>query len=193
MTNKIKNNGFTLIETLVAVLLLSLAIAGPLSIASKGLSATLVAKDQFIAFYLAQDAMEFVRSARDSNSLSGGDWLAGSTDLTTHCISTDGLTKACRIDSIQGTVTPCGNAQCNLSTPVASSDVLYYDAMNHYFTYSHSATTITPQKFFRRVAIKYDSSVNPDEAVVTVTVSWTDIAGVTHKPITVREIIFRWQ
>src|SRR3989344_3852661 len=69
MINKIKNRGFTLIETLIAVLLLSVAITGPLTIASKGLTATLVAKDQFIAFYLAQDAVEYVRYVRDSNCL----------------------------------------------------------------------------------------------------------------------------
>ena len=49
--------GFTLIETLIAVLILTTAIAGPLTIASKGLTATLVAKDQISAFYLAQDAV----------------------------------------------------------------------------------------------------------------------------------------
>src|SRR3989344_2234390 len=70
MTNNMK--GFTLIETLIAVLLLSTAITGPLTIASKGLTVTLVAKDQFIAFYLAQDAMEQVRFLRDSACLAAG-------------------------------------------------------------------------------------------------------------------------
>ena len=74
MINKMK--GFTLIETLVAILLLSSAIAGPMTIAARGLYASTIVRNEVTAYYLAQDAMEYIRYARDSNSLTGSDWLS---------------------------------------------------------------------------------------------------------------------
>src|SRR6266404_2318694 len=95
--------GFTLIETLVAVLLLSIAIVGPMTIAQKGLQTALIAKDQSTAFNLAQDAVEFIRFARDTNCLvtsvgacPAANWLNGNGGGTTinlgNCISTTGTT-----------------------------------------------------------------------------------------------------
>ncbi len=59
--------GFTIIETLVAITILMVAIAGPLSIASKGLSGALASRDQMIAAYLAQESMEVIKNLRDNN------------------------------------------------------------------------------------------------------------------------------
>ncbi len=95
--------GFTLIETLVAVMILATAIAGPLTLASRALNTSLIAKDQITAYYLAQDAIEYVRYARDTNRLQGGDWLsgAGAADQSkiislTNCVSATG----CYLDSV---------------------------------------------------------------------------------------------
>lgn len=182
--------GFTLVETLVAVLLLSLAIAGPLTIASKGLTATLVAKDQFTGFYLAQDAMEYVRFLRDSACLASGGGATGCPSniwlsSMTACVSADG-SASCYFDSL-GT---------NPDTPracVGACPVMNYDTTNRFFNYNGSMP-LTPQNYIRTVSIKNDpSGSTPDEALVTITVSWTDVAGVTRVPITIRESIFRWQ
>ncbi len=190
MINKIRTKGFTLIETLVAVLLLTTAVAGPLTIASKGLTATLVAKNQFTAFYLAQDGIEQVRFIRDSNALclaSGGACTASATwlSLLDQCVSANG-SAVCNIDSIQATVCTQGTANC--------AAIMNYDSTGHYFSY----TTGSPSKerFIRSISIQNDPAgvTTPvNEAIVTVTVSWSDIAGVTRKPITVRENIFKWQ
>jgi len=188
MTSKNKN-GFTLIETLVAVLLLAITITGPLTIASKGLTATMVAKDQFIGFYLAQDAIEQVRFLRDSSCLASGggptgcpsaSWLSGLGS----CVSADG-SASCYIDSVQGTV----GAWASCPT---SSCILNYDSGNKYFSYTSGSRSA--QQFIRIVKIQNDpAGASPDEAVVTVEVNWSDRAGITRVPIKVRENIFRWQ
>ena len=195
MIKKIFNRGFTLIETMVAVLLLASAIAGPLTIAAKGLTAALVAKNQITAFYLAQDAMEQVRFLRDSACLAAGSspngcasnvWLSSLAS----CVSVDG-TASCKLDSLGNSPTSptaCDGANCS-----AATDVLRFDTNNNSFNYNPAAS-VTVQHFIRVIHIKNDpTGTTPDEAVVTVQVSWNDVSGVTHAPITVRENLFRWQ
>lgn len=178
--------GFTLIETLVAVLLLVTAVAGPLTIASKGLTATLVAKDQFIGFYLAQDAVEHIRFIRDSNTLSGGNWLTGAGSASgislSACISSDG-SATCYLDSL-GTH-PASPTACSGACPT-----LRFDTANKYYNYN-SGFNPTPQRFTRTISIKNDGV--SEEATVTVQVTWSDIVGVTRAPVIVRENIYSWQ
>jgi len=59
--------GFTLIETLVAITLLTVSIVAPMSLAEQSLQSAYYARDQITASYLAQDAIESVREIRDSN------------------------------------------------------------------------------------------------------------------------------
>lgn len=170
--------GFTLIETLVAVLLLATAIAGPLTIASKGLLAASVARDQITAFYLAQDAVEYIRYNRDSNKLQSASWLTG----LENCISADGST-TCYMDSLA--TNPATPTVCTGTCPIMS-----YDSVNGYFNYPSTGGTPTPQRFTRTISITTPVGGRADEAEVRVTVSWQD--NNPHS-VTMRENIFNWQ
>jgi len=57
--------GFTIIETLVAVTVLMIAIAGPLTTAMKAYTAALEARNQTIAMYLAQEKLEEISYNKD--------------------------------------------------------------------------------------------------------------------------------
>ncbi len=59
------HGAFTLIETLVAISILTLAIAGPLTTANRALVAAEISRDQLTASYLAQEGVEYVRMVRD--------------------------------------------------------------------------------------------------------------------------------
>lgn len=61
------NHGFTLVETLVAIAVLMIAVAGPLSIANRALTSALYSRDQSIASNLAQESMEIIKNIRDNN------------------------------------------------------------------------------------------------------------------------------
>jgi prepilin-type N-terminal cleavage/methylation domain-containing protein len=61
-----KNNGFTLIETLVSVAIITLAILGPLTVAITSASYAKNSKDVIVATYLAHEGIELVRYERDA-------------------------------------------------------------------------------------------------------------------------------
>lgn len=169
-----KLKGFTLIETLVAVLLLASAIAGPLTIASKGLSAALIARDQMVAFYLAQDAVEYIHYVRDSNKLAGSSWL---TSLDP-CTGASG----CTLDPSAGTITACSGA-CPLINKYVNGTSVYF---------SYTLGNPTPQQFRRTVTLAAPSTGETTEKVLTVAVSWRAQSGTT-RTISVQENIFDWQ
>jgi len=68
--NTSTNKGFTLIETLVAISILVTAIVAPLTIAANSLFQSRYSRDQVVATYLAQEAVEMIRYVRDRNLMS---------------------------------------------------------------------------------------------------------------------------
>lgn len=61
--------GFTLIETMVAVTILTLAISGAFLTANSAIVAAGIARDQLTASYLAQEGIEYARLIRDDDYL----------------------------------------------------------------------------------------------------------------------------
>jgi len=205
MINKLRQKlkGFTLVETLIAVLLLATAIAGPLTIASKSLIVALVAKDQVTAFFLAQDGVEYIRFIRDTNKLQNADWIDGTGgDYTgvdmSPCLNSNG----CYTDSTGQQINSGGNniLACGSLCPFMRYGSLNdSNPANDRFRYWPTNSTNEPTTIFRRT-IKLTPGTNPEEATVEVTVSWSDTGGVTGagcptgtRCVIVRENIFDWQ
>ena len=59
------STGFTLVEAMVAVTVLTLAISGAFFTANSAIIAAEIASDQLTASYLAQEGVEYVRKMRD--------------------------------------------------------------------------------------------------------------------------------
>ena len=163
-------SGFTLIETLVAIAVLLTAIAGPLTIASKGLSSAALARDQISASALAQEAIEYVRWKRDTNQLAGQAWLAG---LDTCTAPNSCILDATKLDSTAFT------------TCVGICSALRYNTTSGFFTYSASDQL---PAFTRTIQL---TSLGTDEVRITVSVSWESPTGV--HTLTVREGMLNWQ
>jgi len=167
-----RSTGFTLIETLVAVAILGLAIVGPISIASNGLFTALYAKDQIAAFYLAQDAIEYVRNLRDNNKLNGRTWLWYSAFQNLTDASVCGV--ACRIDTINGTVTSC------ISVAACDATKLFYDNSTGFYRYGVGVNSL----FSRTITIT-PVGISNREIRITASVTWK--TGFRTKTISFRD------
>ncbi|MES2986241.1 MAG: prepilin-type N-terminal cleavage/methylation domain-containing protein [Patescibacteria group bacterium] len=72
--------GFTLLETLVAIFILTLALTGPIYIATLAIRSSVESRDSISAYFLAEEAIEVVRNVRDTNAIIGAHWLSGLGD-----------------------------------------------------------------------------------------------------------------
>jgi prepilin-type N-terminal cleavage/methylation domain-containing protein len=182
MKNSInKQRAFTLVEAMVAISILSLAVTGPLVIAQKGLGSAIYAKDQITAFYLAQEAVEYIRNVRDSNRIAGTPWLGQFA-----VCKEDGTSPArkCKIDSqyadfsTSGAIELCPNGVC---------PPLSFDTTNNIYGYG-STQTWRPTPFTRTISI--DDRASPKEAVISVTIAWNTKLFLPQKTFTIKEYIF---
>jgi prepilin-type N-terminal cleavage/methylation domain-containing protein len=171
-----KNRGFTMIETLVAVAILMISVAGPLTIAQKGLNAAIYARDQVVASFLAQDAMEFIKNYRDNNIIVGTGWLAGlyGDPLTFNVCNLSTPTKFCTVD------TTGASPSITYNTYTTASQTLYNDGAG----YKTSGTKTS--KFSRRF---YITNVSSDEATAVVEVIWYN--GTIQNSVILEDQIFR--
>lgn len=63
------SRGFTLLEVLVAIFILTTGIVGVFGLMHHTLSFTVMTENQLVASYLAQEGVEIVRNIRDTNFL----------------------------------------------------------------------------------------------------------------------------
>ncbi len=77
---KIHDNGFTLLETIIAVAILATAIVASLALISKSIQSVSISQNRLIASYLSHEGIEIVRNIRDNNWKNGRAWDEGWTD-----------------------------------------------------------------------------------------------------------------
>ena len=163
--------GFTLIETLVAISVLLLSLAGPLSIASSALRNAHFARDEVTAYYLAQEAIEYVRAIRDQNFLSNRPWLQGLDE--TSAVSCIGVN--CSVDIPNFTHALCGTTCPFLK--ISASGGLYNQSSGEDSIYRREFTLS-----------RVDGA--DEEATISVTVTW-QTNGLARAFI-ISENIFHW-
>jgi prepilin-type N-terminal cleavage/methylation domain-containing protein len=78
-----EEQGFTLVETLVAIAILLLIIIGPITAAQKGIQQAYYANEQLSAVFLAQEAIEAIRQRRDDRALEAWNNPSGNVDTST--------------------------------------------------------------------------------------------------------------
>ena len=148
--------GFTLLETTVAISILTVGILGPLSVATYALSRSSISENQIIAYNLAEEGLEFIINKRDSNVFAGNNWLQG-IGGGSNCASGNG----CTIDVIANTI----NNNCGGGCPVMRFD------SNGKYNYSSGANSIFTREIYLR---DVPGNPNPDEKILEVRVTWDE-------------------
>ena len=178
---KSKRAGFTLVETLVAISILLIAVAAPISLIGDSVHRIYYAKDEAVAVNLAKEGIEIIRQVRDTNMLSSasGGWLMNLSNGTYTVDPGSTLVNNGQAGNDQSftAVILCG-ASC-VPQPI------YYDATTG--LYRQGAGFSTRTQFSRIVTI---SGALPNERQVTSTVSWQ--TGGSLGTVSATENIFSW-
>lgn len=152
--------GFTLVETLVAVFVLMVAIAGPLTLLRNSLATANASKDNVTAANLARDALQYVKGVRDTNLYTSTPWTQG----LDACMSQD-----CQVDTTQE-----DSSDAFKAIGGANTGLLRYDSSSN--TYNHAVGANSD--YTRTVRIE-PVNASSTEVSVTATVTWTR-GGIPH-------------
>ncbi len=174
------NRGFTILETIVALGVISLTIAGVFTAVRTGITASINAKDEIRAFYLAQEAIELLRRVRDSNKLTSINtgtavpWLISISDP---CVFS-----TCRADATGpggDFFFDCGSISWNVC-PFLRQDTA---------TYIYAYMPWAPLTKYKR-EIRIEKPV-PDEAIVTISIRWS--RGTINHELKVKTLMLNWR
>ncbi len=182
---KIRSSGFTLLETMIAVTLLSVAIVAPMSLTTQSLATAYYARDQITAFFLAQEALEALRNVRDNNILANSqgtpiNLLFGIPVVDGSLFRIDALTNPPVMTLCSGDGLPGG--EC---APLQTDGTLYGYGIG------------TNTQFTRTVVacfIQLDgtcSATESDEVKFTVSVSWRT-GGIQLRTVRMSQNLYRW-
>jgi type II secretory pathway pseudopilin PulG len=172
--------GFTLVETLVGISVLIVAITATFTAAQAGLSSSIESKDQVIAYFLGQEAVEAVRNARDDNALMGQAWLTGVSQVVADpCF----FGKACTYDGQTKVFTACPSGPGSCQNLKQNRDSQSSTFGMYGYDNSWSST-----QFRREIQLL---SVNADEVTLTVTMYWSK--GIISKNFVIKESILNWR
>lgn len=173
---KTHNTGFTLIETLVAITLLTIAVVTPMALTNRSLSASYYARDQITAFYLAQEGIELVRAVRDGNIL---EHVRGGTADT---FAFPGISNVDGAVFTVDTHVPIGNSMqtCAGTCPPLQTDGVFYGYEGGW------RDTI----FTRTVRTNFVDATQ-DELKVSVEISWQS-GAYQRRSFTISESLYRW-
>ena len=182
-----KDLGFTLIETLVAVTILTVSIVAPMVLASQSLQSAYYARDQIIAENLAQEALEAVRQVRDGQILQ----IAKATDDTgIDLFGPIPIDQNFNVDPTASTIIrTCPDDDCTQS-PLKTNGILYG---------YHNEVGWTNTQFYRTVYVTYvpgPGQITPgpgrsDEIRVKVDVTWKT-QFLPPRTVTISENMYRW-
>lgn len=178
------SKGFTLIELIIAIFILSVAVIGVYNAFSVMVVLTSDISDRLAAAYLVQEGMEIVRNIRDNNWMTAGDnpdysWL----DNLTFCDN------GCQADYTTGTSSPNATLMAAWQGEEGGGIYLNVDSGGFYSYHAGQAT-----KFRRKITI---SIINDYAAKVDVKVYFDEkpnmlnLSG-TPGSIEAEEILYNW-
>lgn len=180
-----QNQGFTLIETMVAIVILVITIGAIFSLAAGSIFSARYARNQITATYLLQESLESIRNDRDtaaqSPTFNWNTWISGFQ-------SKGCMAQGCIVDPYLNqtlTVTSCSGGDCPAVRYFESGFYGYnntYEGINSNNSYN---TT-----FVRKIIFDSNSG-DPNQYTVTGTITWYN--GSQLKTLSQQMLITNWQ
>jgi|AntRauTorckE6833_2_1112554.scaffolds.fasta_scaffold05290_5 prepilin-type N-terminal cleavage/methylation domain-containing protein len=170
----LKQDGFSLVETLVAITILLVVVVGPMTISTSTARSTSFSSEQVVAFFLAQEGAEIAQMVRDdfllndTSDIQGGwnDFVRNesSNNFMYNCFQSPGCLLELNTDSA-GSIknrTLCNDGNCRLYVDIDG------DTRSKY-THDSSGNEPTP---YSRIIKLEEVATNPNEIKVISTVTW---------------------
>lgn len=190
-----KNKGFTLVETMFAVYILTFTIAGLMTIVANSLFAARYAKDEITVNYLLQEVVDYVRNDRDATVFLGsGSDINANWDTFLEKYINCSEPKGCSFDVLPNLLltsgaikTQCPNGVCPflIYNPSANNNYFYVNDDGNILDFGMLKTN------FKRKIMVVKNGLNPDEIDVTVTIDWKN--GGMNKTRSLKTSLMKWQ
>ncbi|MFA5249271.1 MAG: prepilin-type N-terminal cleavage/methylation domain-containing protein [Candidatus Paceibacterota bacterium] len=152
-----KNSGFTLLEMILAIAIISVGVLGVHNGMAFAIENTKKAREYFMGAYLAQEGVEIVKNIRDNNWVrdAGDPWNQGLTFCASGCE---------------------GDYSTNTLTAWASGRNLKIDSSGFY-NYDNGTSTV----YKRKITVTQDA--NPDIMDITVDIYWSGLTTTVKENI----------
>ncbi len=194
-----QQQGFTLIETLIAVFLLTLTVGGLMTMAANGYYSVRYARNQIVADTLLQESMEYIRNSRDTNIQQNGTWSqwVANFNVSSNGTSLGGAnTQGCFTGSgTSGTgciVDPyTSGAHVRACGATCEKIILYPSGLYGYasspYTSSLASGTPATTSYVRTISVQQNG---PEQLTVTGTIQWLN--GSASKTLTQSMLLTSW-
>jgi prepilin-type N-terminal cleavage/methylation domain-containing protein len=85
MDKNYSQKGFTLLELMISIFIISVGVLAIFSVITKYSQQTGSIRESLVASYLGQEGVEIVKNIRDTNWVNGRDWNYGLTSCSSGC------------------------------------------------------------------------------------------------------------
>lgn len=196
--HKIFSGGFTLVETLIAILILTLSVGALLSLASGGFYSVKYSRNQIVANNLLQESIEYIRNSRDSAIEQGYTWDTWQQNILS--VNTDGDPTGTGMDGCLNNKTGCFIDPYSDDRKIKECQsgvcpyVQYYPDNSFYGYLSKYPFAINTEpyetSFVRKIVIT-TSGQTSDQLVVNATITWEN--GSNIRTLSQKTLITNWK
>lgn len=187
-----QQSGFTLVETLIAILILTLTIGALLTLTAGGFFSIRYAKNDIVATNLLQESLEYIRNTRDTaaqQNISWDSWITTYRDMG--CFG-DGCTINPYAVDASVAVNPCGR-ECEHVDYFPDAGYYAYEGLGgNLFDAPGGNVNVVPTSFVRTVTMKLETpSDSPDpQLIVTARMDWLNGTNPKHAQQSI--VITKW-
>ncbi|MFA6355035.1 MAG: prepilin-type N-terminal cleavage/methylation domain-containing protein [Candidatus Paceibacterota bacterium] len=195
LNNQQKNRGFTIVEAMVAILILTISVSAMLGITASSAASARYANNEITANYLLQEAVDSIRNSRDTLAFqmkdTGGGWdkfLLRYGSPSDKCFSTD---NGCILIMEEFDPADIGGSdieECDSDTGCPYLD--YNEDDRVFYNYSPELNTPPNSPFKRTVNME---NINEDEVKITANIKWLNGDETIERTQTLTIYLLNWQ